>query len=267
MGTLIANALTIHVVTRESDTTTAIDGGRTAIPAEVAQLGHPVATFHAPSTGPESPGSGDNGGSPDGGCATGAGPAKSPPSWAIEAAGPFGARSIFLVSCGAGPEGVETVREVRRRMRDHGIIALGPNDPAALAALLDAGADLAIPDTSPELVRAGVQALGRRLLNDWAPGERIHLDSENSTVRMGGTLVKLRRAEFRICEYLLSNRGRWVSRGELLQAVLGKGEACRTSVVRVHVRRIRRALAPFGPCVLSERGKGYRFVVPSDAPG
>lgn len=171
-------------------------------------------------------------------------------------------RSIWVVRV-EDAQGVEFVRALRRRFCEDGLLAIASQDFSLLAALLGAGADQAIPAYAG-LLEACLLSLTRRLLNDWSPAEHVHIGRANSTIRIFGTLVQLRKTEFRICEYLIMNRGRWVTERELLQRVLDVEGDRETSVVRVHVNHIRKALGKLATCVVSERGRGYAFTLPGD---
>jgi DNA-binding response OmpR family regulator len=147
------------------------------------------------------------------------------------------------------------------------------------AALLNAGADFWLPfDAEPQLIASVVYAAKRRdatqaAPSSWrttAPGERpesqqeslgFALEPTRQTIRIGSHSAQLRGAEFRICQYLLLHRERWVLDAELRSAVLHTGTHSSESLVRVHVHQIRRALGHYHRCLMSRRRLGYRFVL------
>jgi DNA-binding response OmpR family regulator len=168
---------------------------------------------------------------------------------------------VLLVPCPAD-RAVELVRQVRNCIGDAGLIAFSEGSPREAPVILQAGADIWLPvRSSPALVLGFLSSIVRRLMSDWSPhGGAIFLSAENHTVRIGTFVAKMRRTEFKVCEYLILNRGRWVAERELLRVVLEMRHERTTSLVRVHMRHIRKALGPYAPCVCSKRGIGYRFV-------
>ncbi len=169
-------------------------------------------------------------------------------------------RSIFLVTAPAARDSENVVRFVRRLHRDAGIIAFSHGNAGVKARLLDRGADAVFEFDAPaKLVAAAVNALTRRLLLDWSPADDVHLSPLNSTLRLGAEVFQLRKAEFRLCQYLVLNRGRWVSARELLRHVLEVTHDRETSVIRVHMLQIRKTLGSLSACITSKRGRGYRF--------
>lgn len=69
--------------------------------------------------------------------------------------------------------------------------------------------------------------------------------------------------EFRLCEYLILNRGRWVSEQELLREALEVRHDRITSIVRVHIAKIRNAMGEYRECLAAKKGVGYRFNDPT----
>jgi DNA-binding response OmpR family regulator len=175
-------------------------------------------------------------------------------------------RWIFLTACSTPSESAALARSLRGRVHDCGVISTGlAADPRVEALLLDAGSDYHVPlPCDGSLLRACVNALMRRLLGTWSPdGAGVHLAPESCALRIGLEIFNLRRTEYRICEYLIVNRGRWVPEREVLRNVLDMRHDRETSLVRVHIRQIRKALGPMQSCILSRRGHGYQFAVPS----
>jgi DNA-binding response OmpR family regulator len=169
-------------------------------------------------------------------------------------------RTIWLVPY-TGPKNANAIRVLRRVCGEDAILAIIPRfGPSRWADALEIGADLSLPLSCPDrLLDAALNALTRRLCADWSPTEQVHLSAENATVRINGQIFPMRRTEYRIFEYLVTNRGRWISERELLQTVLEIRHDRETSLIRVHVRHIRRALREQAACLVSRRGNGYRF--------
>lgn len=177
----------------------------------------------------------------------------------------FSGRGLFVVQLSDNRDGLGIIRMVRRFFPEAGVIATTDTHEEALhAQLLEAGADstIVLPCDS-QLLKAKLDALTRRMLSDWSPdGDEVHLSAENCAVRIHGNVARLRPTEFKICEYLVMNRGRWVGEREILRHVLETFHDRETSLVRVHVRHIRKALGALATCIQTKRGVGYRFEMP-----
>ena len=173
-------------------------------------------------------------------------------------------RQIFLVVCGEEDDGAKLVR-LRRTHKASGIIAMtAAGSPLVKSRLLEAGADSCVELPSEVAVLdAWINAVARRMLNDWSSDrDGVRLDPEESIVRIGARLFSFRRTEYSICEYLVQNRGRWVPERELLRSALHVRHDRETSLVRVHIRHIRKALGDLKGCIISRRGRGYQFRLP-----
>ncbi|RJS95043.1 phosphate regulon transcriptional regulator PhoB [Salinisphaera sp. Q1T1-3] len=131
---------------------------------------------------------------------------------------------------------------------------------------LNLGADdyVTKPFSSSELV-ARVRAVLRRSL----PGgedERLELDglsidAASQRVTAGEQAVKLGPTEYRLLRFFMSNPERVYTREQMLDRVWGQNVYVEERTVDVHIRRLRKALAPFGydGFVQTVRGSGYRF--------
>lgn len=131
---------------------------------------------------------------------------------------------------------------------------------------LNLGADdyVAKPFSSSELV-ARVRAVLRRSL----PGgedERLELDglaldAASQRVTAGEQAVKLGPTEYRLLRFFMSYPERVYSREQVLDRVWGQNVYVEERTVDVHIRRLRKALAPHGYAgfIQTVRGSGYRF--------
>jgi DNA-binding response OmpR family regulator len=87
----------------------------------------------------------------------------------------------------------------------------------------------------------------------------IELDRLDHSVSFDSVPVPLTNKEFALLEYLMLNRGRCASRGELLDAVWNLDPAQTTNIVDVYINYLRRKLhdpAP-GQIIRTVRGQGY----------
>lgn len=120
------------------------------------------------------------------------------------------------------------------------------------------------PFSSAELV-ARVRAVLRRT----QPGgeqqmlslDGLRLDIASERVMAGDEAVHLGPTEFRLLRFFMSNPERVYSRGQMLDRVWGQNVYVEERTVDVHVRRLRKALAPhgFAGFIQTIRGSGYRF--------
>lgn len=164
--------------------------------------------------------------------------------------------------------GLELTRLLRRdeANRDLPIIMLTARaEEADKVTGLDSGADDYI--TKPFSTRELLARIGA-LLRRSAPAEDepivagdLQLDPVSHRVTFGATEVGLGPTEYRLLKFLMTNPDRVYSRSQLLDFVWGQNVYVEERTVDVHVRRLRKALEPFGAdkLVQTVRGAGYRF--------
>ncbi|HEX4873122.1 MAG TPA: phosphate regulon transcriptional regulator PhoB [Nevskiaceae bacterium] len=120
------------------------------------------------------------------------------------------------------------------------------------------------PFSFPELI-ARIQAVLRRSM----PGgeeERLsvaglEVDAASQRVTAKGDPVKLGPTEYRLLHFFVSHPERVYTREQVLDRVWGQNVYVEERTVDVHIRRLRKALAPFGydGMIQTVRGTGYRF--------
>lgn len=120
------------------------------------------------------------------------------------------------------------------------------------------------PFSSSELV-ARVRAVLRRTLpggeDETIAAGGLMLDAASQRVSAGKHSVRLGPTEFRLLRFFMSNPERVYSREQMLDRVWGQNVFVEERTVDVHIRRLRKALAPHGrdSLVQTVRGSGYRF--------
>jgi len=129
---------------------------------------------------------------------------------------------------------------------------------------LDVGADDYV--TKPFSVRelsSRVQALLRRAMPDEQPLQigDLYLDPASHRVKVADAPLDLSPTEFRLLHYFMSHTDRVFTRAQLLDQVWGSQVYVEERTVDVHIRRLRKQLAPFelDSLLQTVHGSGYRF--------
>jgi DNA-binding response OmpR family regulator len=165
-------------------------------------------------------------------------------------------------------DGFEVSRELRRAGVTTYIIMLTAKAQEAEKVLgLEIGADDYITKPfSPRELRARIKAVLRRSdreenLRAYRFGD-VEVDFARHEVRRGGKPVDLTSLEFKLLGAFCRNRGRALTREQVLDLAWGHAVAVSERVVDNHVVRLRKAIEadPGNPQYLvSVRGVGYRF--------
>ncbi|WP_297528600.1 phosphate regulon transcriptional regulator PhoB [Thiohalobacter sp.] len=131
---------------------------------------------------------------------------------------------------------------------------------------LEVGADdyITKPFSPRELV-ARIRAVLRRVRGEG--GERpieiegLILDPVGHRVSAHGEPLEMGPTEFRLLHFFMAHPERVFSRSRLLDSVWGRNVYVEERTVDVHIRRLRKALAPHGHdrLIQTVRGAGYRF--------
>lgn len=131
---------------------------------------------------------------------------------------------------------------------------------------LNLGADdyVVKPFSSSELV-ARVRAVLRRTQprgsDEILSLQGLRMDMASERVTVAHENIRLGPTEFRLLRFFMSNPERVYSREQVLDRVWGRNVYVEERTVDVHVRRLRKALAPHGldGFIQTVRGSGYRF--------
>jgi DNA-binding response OmpR family regulator len=130
---------------------------------------------------------------------------------------------------------------------------------------LDAGAvDYLVKPFSLAELAARVRAQLRLAMQSPAASLRvgdIEVDLIAREVRRGGEMVRLSSTEFDLLVHLIRNRGRVLTREQILSTVWGYEHDPRTNIVDVYIGYLRRKLgAPGNPApIVTVRSVGYRL--------
>ncbi|MDB5161590.1 MAG: DNA-binding response regulator [Candidatus Saccharibacteria bacterium] len=162
--------------------------------------------------------------------------------------------------------GLEICRQLRKQSVNTPILILtGNGETDSKVDLLNEGADdyMTKPFNTDEL-KARVKALGRRRSRLSVSPELQYLDLkmdvDQRIVTRAGQMIYLRRKEFDILEYLLSNQGRVLTREMIMNHVWDADKTSWLSTVDVHIKHLRDKIdRQFEiPIIKTVYGLGYR---------
>lgn len=164
-----------------------------------------------------------------------------------------------------GMNGFELCKMIRQKGIQSPILMLTARDAVKDKVQgLDSGADdyLTKPFSFEEFL-ARVRALLRRkqdALTEFTYGT-LRIDAVSHRVHAGGKEIMLRPKEFAILMYLVKNKGRVLSRTQILENIWGYDFNPNTNIVDVHINSLRERLKEhdLAGCIRSVRGVGYMF--------
>ena len=164
--------------------------------------------------------------------------------------------------------GIELLRRMRRdaRLREIPVIMLtARGEEADRVRGLESGADdYVVKPFSIRELKARINTQLRKQVGDRATSFSIDglvLDQESYRTTVDGEPIDLGPTEFRLLRHFMSHRDRVFTRSQLLDTVWGTNVYIEERTVDVHIRRLRKALEPFGKesLIQTVRGAGYRF--------
>lgn len=185
----------------------------------------------------------------------------------LKAAHAFKPDLIILDLMLPGMDGIELLTRLRRESDVYVIMLTARSEEMDKVIGLSVGADdyMTKPFSPRELV-ARVKAALRRLKASAGSGvertvlsfKHLRIDAGAHTVTMDDRPVQLTSIEFDLLRILAENRGRVLSREQLLERVWGADYFGETRVVDVHLGHVRQKLEN-DSLIVTVRGVGYRF--------
>ena len=168
-----------------------------------------------------------------------------------------------------GLSGTEVCRQVRLTSSLPIIMLSAKDAEVDIVVGLELGADdyVTKPYSSRELL-ARIKAVLRRRAQEPEPAggvleyQEISLDTDRHQLFVRGAAVSLPLKEFELLELLMSNAGRVLTRGQIIDRVWGSDYFGDTKTLDVHIKRLRSKveLSPSDPTlIVTVRGLGYRF--------
>jgi len=165
--------------------------------------------------------------------------------------------------------GLELARGLKRNQetRDIPIIMLTARaeEPDKVAGLDSGADDYVTKPFSPRELLARIKAVLRRGSplgeDNTVRVDTLCLDSASHRVTVADQTVALGPTEYRLLNFFMTHPERVYSRSQLLDRVWGGNVYVEERTVDVHIRRLRKALAPFAydKHIQTVRGAGYRF--------
>jgi two-component system KDP operon response regulator KdpE len=107
-----------------------------------------------------------------------------------------------------------------------------------------------------------------RALPDFVAGD-LAINFQNQQVTLHGEAIKITPVEYKLLYHLVRNAGRLMPHQALLDRVWGPDYGATPDYLKVFISRLRAKIEqdPAGPRFIeNERGLGYRFIRPKDAP-
>ena len=183
----------------------------------------------------------------------------------LKAASAFKPDLIILDLMLPGMDGLELLSRLRRESDVYVILLTAKTEETDKIVGLSVGADdyVTKPFSPRELtarVKAAlrrIQTAGRHDINAYS-FEHLHMDVGARRVHVDGTVVELTAIEFDLLKALVENRGRVLSREQLLEKVWGGEYFGEIRVVDVHLGHVRYKLGR-DDLITTVRGVGYRF--------
>lgn len=165
-------------------------------------------------------------------------------------------------------DGFEVCRRLRGAGDDTPVIFLTARDTPSdtVTGLTLGGDDYVTKPFSVDALVARVRAVLRRTrpaepADDVLRAGDVELDEAHWTVRRAGAEIELSPTEFRLLAYLMRNKGRVLSRAQLLENVWGWDHSPGSPVVETYISYLRRKLGP--DLIHTQRGVGYALRPPA----
>jgi two-component system response regulator QseB len=156
--------------------------------------------------------------------------------------------------------GLEILKNIRQKKVDTKIMILTVQDrPEECIVGLDSGADdyMSKPFNLKELA-ARLRALQRRnnnIKNNIMTIKNFSIDLNAHTVALNKQILNIPHKEYIILEKLILNRGRIVSREQLMQTLYGWTDHIDSNIIEVHIHNLRKKTG--NDLIRTIRGSGY----------
>ncbi|MEX1045919.1 MAG: response regulator transcription factor [Actinomycetota bacterium] len=167
-------------------------------------------------------------------------------------------------------DGAEVIRRLRGFSEVPVIVLSVRESQADKVSALDAGADdyITKPFGVAELLARLRAALRRADASQESPQanlvfDDLEVDLSRKLVRRKGQAIHLTKTEYELLEAMITNPGKLLSHGWLLDRVWGRGHSEASHYLRVYVRQLRMKLGDDASAprfITTEPGVGYRWI-------
>lgn len=185
-------------------------------------------------------------------------------------------RLLLLDIVMPGPSGFEILSALKKARPGQAVIMLSARgeEQDRVKGLVGGADDYVVKPFSMKELLARVDAVLRRSHERPSPAasHKIHgatIDLNESRIRFpDGSTADLSEKESSLLRYLIDAEGRTVTRAEILRQVWNLNpERIETRTIDMHLAHLRAKLGEgIASCIVTERGKGYRFIQPGRMP-
>ena len=104
------------------------------------------------------------------------------------------------------------------------------------------------------------RAAGRAMAAEVFTADGLSVDFAKNAVHVDGAPVELQSLDLRLLRYFIANRGRVLTREQILDRIWGLDYDGSDRVVDTHIKKLRKALGRYGSHIETVIKEGYRFV-------
>ena len=104
------------------------------------------------------------------------------------------------------------------------------------------------------------RAAGRAMAAEVFTADGLSVDFAKNAVLVDGAPVELQALDLRLLRYFIANRGRVLTREQILDRIWGLEYEGSDRVVDTHIKKLRKALGRYGSHIETVIKEGYRFV-------
>ena len=165
-----------------------------------------------------------------------------------------------------GKSGFELLRKIRSREDVPVILATAKVQEKDQLLGYSLGADeyvtkpFSLPILAAKCKAVLERAGGRAVTGSTFKDGDLTVDLQKRRVLIGGNEIKLAMLDFNLLSYFISNRGRVLSREQILDRIWGFDYDGSDRVVDTHIKKLRHSLGDHGDRIETVIKEGYRFV-------
>lgn len=163
------------------------------------------------------------------------------------------------------PDGLAVCREIRKKSMAPIVMLTARGEELDQLFAFELGADEYVTKPfSPKVLTARINALFRRLdaeKESLRSSDGLHIDAVSRQVLLDGQVLDLSPKEYELLAFLSENRGKALSRQQILNQVWSYDYYGDLRTVDTHINRLRTKLGDCAGLVQTIRGYGYRFEV------